>query len=555
MLTLKRLSIPQLLLLAFIVVGLLPAMLVSALSFYQARTILKKEISRDMQTLSQTVANDVSRMMFERVQNVASWSQLAIMQELQIDDVDKRLSTFLQELHTSYGNVYHSIYVLNNQNKVIASSNMRQLNKVYVTPPDWFVAETSQHIVFHPIKNNVLAISQSISAANPDEKIGQLVVEFNWQQVQDALTYAVSKPSAAALFDEDGSVIAATSNWDSVTGHEMRAISQLSRQSVTPKWQIHVEKLHSVAMAPLNRLGYIFLALLASILISAAFFVRPIAQAITQPLSNLSAFVRSFKQNQLADTPKLGPPEVQELGQAFESLMQDLNKSQANLTRAAKLAVVGEMAAAMSHEVRTPLGILRSSADLLLREPMLSKEGYEVLGFVISETERLNKLVSSLIDAARPKPPNFELANITQIIQRCIAMLQSSANLKSITVNFDDASPLMLDIDTDQMTQVMMNLLQNAIQILPNNGMVNIYLQQATDSLLIIVEDNGEGIAEENQLQIFEPFFTQRAGGVGLGLAVVRQIIEAHRGKIAYTTSPLGGAQFSIALPKQRLLA
>ena len=139
----KKLSIRQLLLLAFLLAGLLPAMLVSFLSFYQAKTALKKEITRDLQTLSQTVANSVSRMMFERTQNVASWSQLAIMQELQIDDIDKRLSTFLRELQLSYGDVYQTIYVMNMHNKVIASSNSGQLNQRIAAPKTWFSSDVS----------------------------------------------------------------------------------------------------------------------------------------------------------------------------------------------------------------------------------------------------------------------------------------------------------------------------------------------------------------------------------------------------------------------------
>ncbi len=545
----KRLSVSQLLLLAFLVAGLLPAMLVSALSFYQARTVLKKEISRDMQTLSETVANDVARMMFERVQNVASWSRLAIMQELQIDDVDKRLSTFLQELHTSYGGVYRSIYVLNNQNKVVASSDAQQLNKIYATRPIWFSGETNQPIAFYKIENNVLAISQAIHMTNENQVIGQLVVELNWQQVQDLLNSAVRKPSAAALFSEDGHVIAATSNWNTTTGHEMRAISQLNRQSVVPKWQVRVEKLRSVAIAPLTRLGYIFLALLATTLLLAAFLVRPIAHAITRPLANLSAFVRSFKQEHLSEVPKTGPPEVQELGIAFEGLMQDLAKTQANLTRAAKLAVVGEMAAAMSHEVRTPLGILRSSADLLLREPALTKDGKEVLGFIISETVRLNKLVSTLIDSARPRAAVFIEVDITQLVRNTVALLSTQAESKKIEIGIEYTKALILAVDVDQMTQVLMNLIMNAIQILPIGGKVNVHLYQKQHRVYIEIADNGSGISIENQTQIFEPFFTQRAGGVGLGLAIVRQIVQAHHGEITCSTSQLGGAQFTIQLP------
>lgn len=546
----KRLSIPKLLLVAFLLAGLLPAMLVSFLSFYQARVVLKKELTRDIVTLSQTVSNDVTRMMFERVKNVASWSQLAIMQELLLEDVDKRLSIFLEELNSSYDGVYKSIYVIDNNNKVIASSDAKLLNQTANLPNYWFShGETEKRIDFYKIKNNVLAISQEIKDDNSNLVIGKLVAEFNWQQIQDFLKTAVRKPSAAALFDEQGLLLASTANWNTQNGYEMRAVSQLSNQSVVSKWQVRVEKLHSVAIAPVHRLGYIFLALLATTLLLAAFLVTPIAQAITQPLAKLTIFVRSFKQGQLTDTPKSGPPEVQELGLAFEGLIDDLAKTQANLTRAAKLAVVGELAAAMSHEIRTPLGILRSSADLLLREPSLTNDGREVLGFIISETERLNKLVSTLIDAARPRAPVFAKVDITKVISNTVALLRSQAESNGVILNTELLEPVFLQIDTDQMTQVFMNILMNAIQILPTGGKVNIRLYKLEDTANIEISDDGPGMTAEIQAQIFEPFFTQRAGGVGLGLAIVRQIVLSHLGEITCSNSQFGGALFTISLP------
>ena len=525
-------------------------MLVSFLSFYQAKTALKKEITRDLQTLSQTVANSVSRMMFERTQNVASWSQLAIMQELQIDDIDKRLSTFLRELQTSYGDVYHSIYVVNTQNKVIASSNPSQLNQLVAAPKPWFISDVSdKKITFSIIQHNVLAISQEVIEPNSNMVIGRLVAEFNWQQIQTLLNSAVKKPSTVALLNDQGNALAASANWNAKAGHEMHAQSDFSIQPGAPMWQVRVEKLHSLAVEPVHRLAYIFLALLASTLLFAAFLVTPIAQAITQPLAKLTLFVRSFKQEQLAETPKTGPPEVQELGIAFENMMQDLAKTQANLTRAAKLAVVGEMAAAMSHEVRTPLGILRSSADLLLREPKLSSDGKEVLGFIISETERLNRLVSTLIDSARPRLAQFVAVNLTDLISKIASMLRGQAEPKNIALNLDLSQSVIAEIDNDQITQVMMNIVLNAIQILPVGGRIVIRLHQQQDAAMIEVADDGPGISDANQAHIFEPFFTQRAGGVGLGLAVVRQIVQAHGGDIRYSSSPFGGAQFTISLP------
>jgi len=552
---LKRLSIKQLLLLAFLLAGLLPAMLVSFLSFYQSRSVLKQEITRDMQTLSTAVANDMERMMFERLRNVQSWSQLSIMQELKIGDIDKRLSVFLNGLAQSYGNIYHVIYVEDLQHRVIASSNAKKIGLQNQPQPPWFSASLSgRSLSIAKIKGNVLAISEEIIDETTNIPMGQLVVEFNWDIVQNALNNVIKKPTAAALLDTNGNVLAATSNWAEIqSGYGMYAISQFSQQSPMPQWRVQVEKLHSIAVAPVHKLGYIFLGLLAATLLLAALMVRPIAQAITQPISQLTQFVKGFARQTKAKLPQSGPPEVRELGAAFETMTEDLAKSQEKLTRAAKLAVVGEMAAAMSHEVRTPLGILRSSADVLKREKTLSDEGREVLTFIGAETERLNKLVSTLIDAARPRLPIFSQLNLTELIANTVAMLRNQAQAKQIHLTFDRQTPTVTAaVDADQMTQVMMNLIMNAIQVLPEGGNIMIVLEHIGHQAVIRVEDDGEGISEEHQAQIFEPFFTKRAGGVGLGLAVVRQIVLAHGGEIHYQTSQMHGAQFTILIPIQQ---
>jgi two-component system, NtrC family, sensor histidine kinase HydH len=550
---LKTLSIKQLLLLAFLLAGLLPAMLVSFLSFYQTRTVLKQEITRDMQTLSATVANDIESMMFERIRNVQSWSQLSIMQELKIGDIDKRLSVFLHGLAQSYGSIYHAIYVEDLQRNIVASSHAKMIGKQSPTKQLWFNTRNLNHpLTFSKIEHGVLAISQNIVDENTDIPMGKLVVEFNWNTIQNSLNNAIKKSTAAALLDAQGQVLAATSNWEEIqSGYGMYAISHLSQQSAVPNWQVRIEKLHSVAVAPVHKLGYIFLGLLAATLLLAALLVRPIAQAITHPLMQLTQFVKGFAHQSKAVPPKTGPPEVRELGAAFETMMQDLAKSQDNLTRAAKLAVVGEMAAAMSHEVRTPLGILRSSADVLKREKGLSTEGQEVLSFISNETERLNKLVSTLLDASRPRLPNFTEVDLAQLISNAIALLRSQAQSKKINITFQDQQPLLATVDADQMTQVIMNLMMNAIQVLPEGGKVAIVLKQSEEQAVIEVMDDGKGIDVEHQSQIFEPFFTQRTGGVGLGLAIVRQIVQAHGGEITYQKSPMHGAQFTIAIPIQ----
>jgi signal transduction histidine kinase len=550
----KPLSIRQLLLLAFLLAGLLPAMLVSFLSFYQARIALKSEISHDLQTLSNTVASNVESMLFERFHNVHSWSELAIMQDIQIGDIDKRLATFLQELVISYGGIYQKIEVVDTNNVIVASSVPKNLGLTTQPFATWFQVSIGQKTIdVYPIETHQtasLAISKAILSPDAGQVQGRLIAYFNWQLVLDKLNQSVQDSTAAALFDEQNHAIASTRNWAKIHAeHGMHANSTFSG-STSPKWRVEIEKLHSVAVAPVHRLGYVFLALLITTLVFATFLVTPIAKAVTAPLSQLTHFVRHFFLNQTSQLPTSGPAEVQELSGAFKKMISELETSQKNLERAAKLAVVGEMAAAMSHEVRTPLGILRSSANVLQREPQLSKEGHEVLGFIISETERLNNLVSSLIDAARPRLPAFTEVNLSALAIKCIAMLSAQAQTKNVQLDCHADQDYLIKADSEQMTQVLMNLLINAIQMLPNHGKVEVGITALQDTIQLTISDNGPGIPAGSQAQIFEPFFTQRAGGVGLGLAVVRQIVHAHQGEISYSPSQQGGAQFTITLPK-----
>ena len=529
-------------------------MLVSFLSFYQARIALKSEISHDLQTLSNTVASNVESMLFERFHNVHSWSELAIMQDIQIGDIDKRLATFLQELVISYGGIYQKIEVVDTNNVIVASSVPKNLGLTTQPFATWFQVNIGQKTIdVYPIETHQtvsLAISKAILSPDAGKVQGRLIAYFNWQLVLDKLNQSVQDSTAAALFDEQNHAIASTRNWAKIHAeHGMHANSTFSG-STSPKWRVEIEKLHSVAVAPVHRLGYVFLALLITTLVFATFLVTPIAKAVTAPLSQLTHFVRHFFLDQTSQLPTSGPAEVQELSSAFKKMISELEASQKNLERAAKLAVVGEMAAAMSHEVRTPLGILRSSANVLQREPQLSKEGHEVLGFIISETERLNNLVSSLIDAARPRLPAFTEVNLSALAIKCIAMLSAQAQTKNVQLDCHADQDYLIKADSEQMTQVLMNLLINAIQMLPNHGKVEVGITALQDTIQLTISDNGPGIPAGSQAQIFEPFFTQRAGGVGLGLAVVRQIVHAHQGEISYSPSQQGGAQFTITLPK-----
>lgn len=545
----KPLSIRKMLLIAFLLAGLLPTLLVSTLSFYQARIALRTEIKHDLQTTSEAVAEHIDQILFERVQNVRSWSQLAIMQEIHIGDIDKRLSIFLGETAKSYAGQYMGIDVVDLQSRIVASSDARHIFQSLHTPPVWLsFRQNEKPVTIYRLENNTLMISAPIISHVTAQPIGLLVVTFNWQLIIDLLNHASQNYIELALLDGQGHTIAKSNNW-SDQRHSLHTQTTLANNLPFSDWHVVLKKNHAIAVAPVHRLGFIFLILLATILVFSLLLVRPIGQNISRPLEALTRYVQQFRHKE-SDSPRpSGPSEVQALHKAFNQMVSDLEASEQQLTRAAKLAVVGEMAAAMSHEVRTPLGILRSSADVLMRESTLSSDGQEVVGFIISETERLNKLVSALIDSARPRPPNKIPLEIYDHLQHILALLQKQAHDKQISLTLEPAGPVTVWADQDQMTQVLLNLVMNAIQILPKGGKVCLTLHRDAQNAFITVADNGPGVTPAQQPHLFEAFFTQRAGGVGLGLAVVKQIIETHGGTIHYSSSLWHGAQFNIKLP------
>ena len=533
-------------------------MLVTGMAFYEARSALKTEIKLDMQTRAAATVDEIDRIMFERLHNTASWSQLEIMQDVQIDDVDKRLSKFLSELKYSYHDIYNELYVVDKKGIVVASSNVDSIGKQRDVPSVWLSAKVEhKDVLVSHVEHEQLIISANINDAFEGKKLGTLVTAFNWQQIVGILESAVSGRSGAALFDKNNTPLSMTSRWTDTQATQKISVMAKARgyQGYNGfTWYVVISQYRLDALAPIRQMAYIFFGLLIATIVLATFIAVPISAVMTRPLSKLTAFANNFIREPSNAPPPTGgnliePLEITALASAFAKMIDDLERSKENLTRAAKLAVVGEMAAAMSHEVRTPLGILRSSAQVLLREPNMSEEGREVCGFIISETERLNKLVSTLIDSARPRLPEFKQTNITELAKQCVAMLRIQAEKKHIEIVCEVRNNAVALCDTEQITQVLLNLLLNAIQVLPNGGKIVITITSVIDYVLIVVADNGPGIPAERRHQVFDPFFTQRAGGVGLGLAVVRQIVLAHQGKISVHQSELGGAEFRLQIP------
>jgi signal transduction histidine kinase len=294
-----------------------------------------------------------------------------------------------------------------------------------------------------------------------------------------------------------------------------------------------------------------FLCLTLLLGIAIAFWM---SAKIARPIVQLADFTRDFMRGKQTSPPhNESSTEITELITQFSLMIDTLEQSRLDIVRVAKLAVIGEMAASMAHEVRTPLGILRSSAQMLQREPQLTAIGLEMTDFILSETKRLNALVTTLLECARPRLSEFVQQDFYAIIEHAVELLQTQLDNKDIQLSLQwQGETALLYCDCDQMLQVFLNLIMNALQHINEGGHIVLSSHADKQQLEICVADDGAGIADTDKANVFEPFYTRRQEGIGLGLTVVQQIILAHHGKIFVTDSTLGGACFHIVLPMSK---
>lgn len=224
----------------------------------------------------------------------------------------------------------------------------------------------------------------------------------------------------------------------------------------------------------------------------------------------------------------------------------------AQLNQAEKLAALGEMIAGVAHEIRNPLGIISSTAELL-RQRLAKYEPQDRLAqIIVEESNRLNQTVNEFLDFARPREPNLRPCNPEDILERNLELLQPEIDKYHIAVDRQyslDGYPV--TADPDLLYRAFLNILINAIQALPEGGKITVSTRLGPDNhgALIQVQDTGEGIEEETLKKIFNPFFTTKDMGSGLGLSIVKSIIESHRGTINIDSTPGQGTTVSIMLP------
>ncbi|MGD9322466.1 MAG: ATP-binding protein [Desulfobacterales bacterium] len=220
------------------------------------------------------------------------------------------------------------------------------------------------------------------------------------------------------------------------------------------------------------------------------------------------------------------------------------------LSQAERLSALGEMAAGISHEIRNPLGIIRSSAELLKKKLTKIDPSNSMPDIIVEESSRLNSIITDFINFAKPRSPKLTLCRIEDVIEKNMTFLSMQMKEKEYTIKKDYQNFLpAIQADADMLYQSFINIFLNAMQSMPNGGKIEVAIRTNGKMITINFCDEGQGIAEDILEKIWDPFFTTKEMGTGLGLGMVKNIIESHGGNIQINNRTHGGTRVTVILP------
>jgi len=253
--------------------------------------------------------------------------------------------------------------------------------------------------------------------------------------------------------------------------------------------------------------------------------------------------------------------EIGDLGRNFNQMVKQLRENReeierlhrTQMSRAEHFATLGEVATGLAHEIRNPLAGIAGVIEIISRDLPATSPAREVVKDVRQEIARINHIVTDLLQTARPHPPKVRKSDLNTTVEHAVMLGRQQAMAKGIEIALHKAPSLPeIEHDSDQIHQVLLNLLLNAQQAIDSKGRIEVTVERRGPSAVIEVTDNGRGIAPDHLPNIFRPFYTTKGDGTGLGLSLARRIVEDHHGRIDVTSTVGKGTTFAVVLPVQR---
>lgn len=252
----------------------------------------------------------------------------------------------------------------------------------------------------------------------------------------------------------------------------------------------------------------------------------------------------------LSDQERAQRRTIEETARKLSEVYAQLQKSFEQLRRADRLSALGELSAGLAHEIRNPLGSIEGAVQILGRRELPEETRQEFTDLAYREVVRLKGLLTNFLEFARPQPPRMIASDVGLLLQSVVKLASETAVMARVGLRVETAESVPpLSVDPEQIKQVLLNLVINAIQAMSNGGQITLRAHADGDSVRIEVEDEGTGIPPEDLERVFDPFFTTRSNGTGLGLSIAYQIVSRHGGHIGARRNSQRGMTFSVTLP------
>jgi two-component system sensor histidine kinase HydH len=571
-----------------------PGTVLALIAFAGAHRALESAVGRQLAEVADDAADAVAETLAAESKNMRTWARQDLMREVVIGDLDKRISRFLASLKDGDGR-YLDLLCADANGQIVAASNPTLIGGVQ-RDREWFSgARQGKEILRGPAVSfeygrPALEIAAPIyDPERPGTIIGALLGLYDWER-SPKLTERLQHNLAGLgmtvdllILDAHGVVIAAPQQgqFSELFGQNLRKAGWLAAQrhrqlprrgyvveptaavlvgfarlkgKPLPRWSALATQPLREALAPVYRMQQRLALLLGAVLLGGLGVATLLADRMSRPLRELTDATQEIVRVGQIRKPVAvrSQDEIGQLALAFNTMMRELQRAEEDLLVAAKFAFVGEVAAGVAHEVRTPLGIMRSSAQLVGRSlPPTDVQAAELIETIIDEVDRLDRVVAGLLQLARPHEALIEPTPLAPVLQRALEFAEAQARDKSIVIDHSwapDQHPA--SCDPEQIYQVALNLIVNALQILPPGGRISVRTLPPYDGRVAFeVSDNGPGIPPDLRERIFAPFFTMREGGTGLGLALVQRVVQAHKGTVSVDSTVGRGTTFRVELP------
>jgi signal transduction histidine kinase len=272
-------------------------------------------------------------------------------------------------------------------------------------------------------------------------------------------------------------------------------------------------------------------------LVAAALLSLAVARSIARPVRALAETARRVAAGEFeGELAPRGPGEVGDLEEAFARMLRALREGEARVRESERLAALGRLASGIAHELRNPLTAVRIAVETALSADTDAGVRREAREVALAELERLERTLRELLDYARPRTPRMESLELGRLLAECAALLRPQCEHMRVRLEVDAPEGLLVRGDADRLKQAVLNLVLNGAQAQPGGGVVTLRARPNA----IEVADRGPGIPPEARANLFQPFSTTRAAGIGLGLAVVKQVADEHGASIDVDSGPSG---------------